>query len=242
MATRRNRHARSASDILKSLVVALLLGAATTVHAQSITLDFEGLQNQEYVQEFYSGGTGSASSSGTDYGVDFGATALATINEGGGGNEDFANEPSPVTALVFYDSNVPTQGGYITTSMNVVAGFSELLSFYHSSRFSITVSIYSEVDGGGAQLATTTVGGQNTADGCTDADYCNWTQVNLPFNGIARSVTFYSQNNVTLIDNLSLGASGGQVAPIPSLSFLATLLLATTLGALTLASKRRRSA
>lgn len=226
MATQCNRHARSARDILKSLAVALLFGAATTVHAQAITLDFEGLQNQEYVENFYNGGTGSEGSSGTNYGVEFGDDLLAFI----GGN--YANPPSPDTILVPAERE---------TTINVAAGFSGLLSLFYTSANSVTIRIYDQVDGNGNLLASGTFPQQNDDGGCTGAGFCNWTLVSIPFSGSARSISLDAPPYQSGFDNISLGTRTDQLAPIPSLSFLATLLLATALGALTFASKRRRS-
>ena len=57
---------------------------ASTASAAPVVLDFEGLQDQEQILDFYNGGTGSAgSSSGMDYDIVFGSGALALIDSDG---------------------------------------------------------------------------------------------------------------------------------------------------------------
>src|SRR5215208_4681796 len=82
--------------------LALLLGISVTPSsAATIVLDFEGLQDFEQILDFYNGGTGSFGSSGTDYGISFGTSALSIIDEDAGGSGNIANEPSPDTVAFF---------------------------------------------------------------------------------------------------------------------------------------------
>ena len=77
-----------------------ILGASTS-HAATIVLDFEGAGELVNINDFYNGGTDSAGNSGTDYGIDFSADALAIIDRDSGGTGNFANEPSNDTVLFF---------------------------------------------------------------------------------------------------------------------------------------------
>src|SRR5687767_14714862 len=65
----------------------------------AVTLDFEGLKDEELVVQFYNGGAGSEGSVGPDYCIGFNADARALIDSDAGGTGRFANEPSPDTVM-----------------------------------------------------------------------------------------------------------------------------------------------
>ena len=81
----------------------------------AVVLTFEGLKDNEAILDFYNGGTGSLGSTGTNYGVRFGADSRALIDLDAGGSGNFANEPSPHTIAYFLSG-----AGVL---MNVAAGF-----------------------------------------------------------------------------------------------------------------------
>ena len=122
--------ARTAGRLLRprALVAAIALAVLALPQgalAATRVLTFEGLQNLEFVEQFYNGGTGSLGSSGANFGVGFGPDTLAGIDAEAGGSGNFANEPSPDTIAVFL-----TGPGVV---MNVAAGFTTGFSFYYTS-------------------------------------------------------------------------------------------------------------
>ncbi len=192
--------------LLASFLVAGL--AATAAHATSVVLTFEGLQDQEAVENFYNGGTGSLGSSGTNYGINFASNGLAIIRNNAGGNGNFGDEPSQSTALFFLNGGAAT--------MNVAAGFDTGFSFYYSAVYSGgTVTVWDAAGGaagGGNLLASLTL--PTTPDGatsgCTDnpgANFCPFLPFGVAFSGTAYSVDFGGTENQIAFDNITLGAA-----------------------------------
>jgi hypothetical protein len=84
------------------IVFSLVVGQASTGLSQVIVLTFEGLGDQERVENFYNGGTGgSGSGPGPNFGISFSSSSLALIDADAGGSGNFGGEPSPSTALFF---------------------------------------------------------------------------------------------------------------------------------------------
>jgi hypothetical protein len=167
--------------------------AATTTPARrdlattSITLDFEGVGNFNLVEGYYSGMDG-----GPNYGVLFGSSFVALVDSDEDGNGAFANEPSPSTALFFYDDVDPT--------VSVPAGFAAL-SFQYTSYNDATLTVFDGVAGSGTVLATGLVPRTGFCDDDTDPGdfpYCGdptgflgvWLNYSLPFPGRAKSIRF----------------------------------------------------
>ena len=119
------------------LVGAMLFVLATSANA-IVSLNFEGLKNQEDILNFYNGGTGSMGSSGTNYGVQFTSGALGLIDADAGGTGNFANEPSPNTVAFW----LTTGGGLL---MNVAAGFDTGFSFYYTCIQTEDISIHIDI-------------------------------------------------------------------------------------------------
>src|SRR5690606_16405502 len=108
--------------------------------SSTIVLDFEGLGDEDQINNFYNGGTSGAGYSGPNHGVEFGA-AKAVIDADAGGSGITANEPSPSTTMYFPSANL--------TFINVAAGFTTGFSFYYSSGQNGTVSVFDELNGTG---------------------------------------------------------------------------------------------
>jgi hypothetical protein len=117
-------------------------------NAAKVTLDFEGLQNNERVGNFYAGGRGTFRSRSTqDYGIRFSWRALASIDSDviGAAGGDFDGNPSGNTALKLPQFCLETNAEgrctkvepFTPTSfaMNVEQGFVDLFSFYYSAPF-----------------------------------------------------------------------------------------------------------
>jgi hypothetical protein len=207
--------------------------AAPTAEA-AIVLTFEGLQDQEAVQNFYNGGTGSLGSSGPNYGISFGPNALAGIDSDAGGTGNFGGEPSPSTVLGFLSGsallNAPA-GGFTT-------GF----SFYYSSPFFTgTVNIYDGANATGNLLASinlpvTPYAGAPDPNG----EFSPFVPVGVAFAGTALSIDFGGTANQIGFDDITFGSVTPGVIPEPgTLALLGPMLAGGLAG---LASVRRRRA
>lgn len=166
-----------------------------------IVLDFEGLGNNDNVNNFYNGGTSSQGYSGTNYGVEFGV-ALALIDSDAGGGGNFANEPSASTIMFFTSAS--------QAYMNVAAGFTTGFSFYYSSATSAgSVSVYDGVNGTGNLLGTVNLA-LNYNTNCTGdptGTYCNWDPIAVAFEGIAKSVVFSGSAGFIGFDDVTFGST-----------------------------------
>ncbi|TPV35377.1 hypothetical protein FJ651_00195 [Paucihalobacter ruber] len=165
-----------------------------------IVLDFEGLGNLDYINEFYNGGTSSQGFSGTNYGVEFG-NAVAGIDADEGGSGNFANEPSPSTAMSWLDAN--------QAFMNVAAGFTTGFSFYYTSLQTGAVSVYDGLNGTGNLLGTAnlTINWNINCTGDPTGDFCNWDQIAVPFEGTAKSVVFSGSVGNIGFDDVTFGST-----------------------------------
>ncbi|RLD38089.1 MAG: PEP-CTERM sorting domain-containing protein [Bacteroidetes bacterium] len=191
-----------------------------------IVLDFEGLGNGDAINDFYNGGTSGAGFSGTNYGVEFGV-ALGLIDADAGGTGNFANEPSPSTAMFFLSNS--------TAFMNVAAGFNTGFSAFYSANVGAgSISIYDGLNGSGNLLATIAlpVNWQNgSCSGDPTGDFCNWDPVSIPFAGTAKSVTFSGVANHIIFDDVTFGSltpGGNAQIPVSNWAIILGLMLIGT--------------
>lgn len=185
-----------------------------SISEASVLLDFEGLGNYASINNFYNGGTDSLGNSGVNYGVQFGNNALAIIDsDAAGGSGNFANEPSASTILFFLNGSA---------ILNYGAGFDTSLSFFYSSSTAASVYIWDGLDATGNLLATLNLLPQNNQNCSGDPTgiYCNWTEVNTSFAGIAKSVDFGGTVNKVGYDNITLGSTTSSVPEPATLALL----------------------
>jgi hypothetical protein len=212
---------------LVSALAAGLLSAAPAFSA-SVTLDFEGLSTDDGVSQFYNGGTnvpGSSGSnplvSGTNYGASFGLDLLAFGTDLG----TTSNLPSGVNAF----------GAVANTdsAVTVASGFSGVVSFAYSSSADTTVTLFSDVNGGGTALGTFLLAA-NAQTGCSDTAFCHWDVASLNLGtDVAKSIQFGNTAGLAGFDNLSFTP-----VPLPAAGWL----LVSALGGLGAFRRRRTEA
>lgn len=176
---------------------AFLLLNGSSANAQQVTLNFDGLQNLEFIGQYYNGGNGgSGSGPGPNYGVTFspdnGARISTTIVSGQTvlfiNNIDFTAELEPIT-------------------MNVSGGFSEQFSFQYATPNSSqtgSVTIYDGPDGTGNVLASQSLPGMS---GTPLYNASSNSPVVLSFLGTARSVKFLLRGGAADIDSVTFSTT-----------------------------------
>lgn len=190
----------------KKLGIAAVLGVGMLVagvaSATTVTMDFEGLAGTpaEYIDNFYNGGCGTLvvggklgkpTCGGPDYGVVW-SNALV-------GPKPNGHEPSPPNIMKYQGSSA---------TMNVAAGFTDLLEFYFSApNASGGIAIYSGLDGKGTLLASGNLGstpvncgGSGPIIGRGDC----WDAFSLNFSGIAQSVVFATKAGTIGFDDVRI--------------------------------------
>ena len=197
---------------LLTIFAALLLGLTQMkAEAAPIVLTFEGLGDQEPVENFYDGGLGgNGSGPGQDFDITFSSNALAIIDEDAGGIGNFGGEPSPDTVLFFLTGSA--------TTMNVSSGFDTGFSFFYSAIHNPgVIRVYDSVDATGNVLATlnlplTPVNGAPDPTGA----FSPLVSFGVSFSGVAKSVDFGGTINQIGFDNITLGsATPGGTVPEP---------------------------
>jgi hypothetical protein len=190
-----------------NILIATIFFCSSSANAALVTLTFEGLGDFEYVRDFYNGGKGgNGSGPGTNYGVSF-PGSTATYISGGPSGAHFGGQPTPTTALSFQQF-----GAW----MNVGSGFTQSLSFYYANpNQDTTVSIYSDINGGGkliAELFLPRTIYQDPNGNLFPAQYAS-----ISFLGTAKSVDFIKMASRGYVDDLSINISS---VPIPSAIWL----------------------
>jgi len=134
-------------------------------------IDFEGVGNNVPVGDAYAA-----------CGVYFSSDALGIIDSDAGGTGNFANEPSPNTALYFLYSDRAT----LNFPTGLVGGF----SFYYTAIYNPGfIRVYAEEDRQGELLATLELPvTPSLGKGDPNGDFDNWKNIGVPFDGIAKSI------------------------------------------------------
>lgn len=226
---------------------AVVTAHPTVPHAPQggpIVLTFEGLGDQEAVNEYYNGGTGgSGSGPGPNYGVSFSTNSLSIIDADAGGSGNFGGEPSPDTILFFLTGAAAT--------MNVPGGFTTGFSFYYSAISSPgTIRVYDGLNATGNLLATLDLP-LTPNNGAPDptGSFSPLVPIGVTFAGTAMSVDFGGTVNQVGFDNITIGSGtpggGGPPAqpaiPLPTLSPAAIGALAVLMALIGFAWRKRRS-
>ena len=231
--------------------------SAWAVDYSVVGLGFENLQVLDsqagvylpaQVWQFYDGGYSRTEDGGTnllqgpDYNVVFNDSALAyrSIAEGNGtgnfGPRYLDTQSGPlltglgIAALAFTVD---------TPVLNYASGFGAGFSFYYASQGTVTVTLYSGLDGTGSIVGSGSFLRTPTCD-LDDNSNCAWALAALSVNGTARSVKLDGIARQTLFDNVTFGSRTpiDGVVPVPEPTAYA--LMAVGLLGVGLATRRRR--
>ena len=161
-----------------------------------VLLDYEGIGNGAYINNFYNGGTDSQGNSGINYGVTFSQSALGLIAIDAGGNGKFANEPSPSTIMFFLGAS---------PYMNYTSGFTQFSTFYSTDTAGAFLEFFTGANGNGISLGTLSLAinnpGTPPCSGGPDRVFCNFTSASIILSGTAQSVAFLGPANEIGYDN-----------------------------------------
>ena len=187
---------------MKWIALAAIAAATFAVPASAavVTLDFEGIGDNNPVGSFYA----------PDF--VFSPATLALVDEDNGGNGNFANEPAPNTIMFFLDAD--------NAILNAVNGFSGGFSFWYTSSTEASVTVYDGLNATGNILGVIDLRAQFN-DNCTgdpSGTFCNWTAGGVAFAGTAYSIDFGGTANQTGYDNITFGSDtpGGGTVPEPA--------------------------
>ena len=195
---------RTIAILALTLVIGAVGASATEV------LSFSGFQQPyEQILSYYDGGYGgSGSGPGPNYGIVFGADALALPN---GYSSNVGSEPFGATGSMIFLSGT----GDV---MDVAGGFTTGFSFFYSAPYYPgAVQVYSGLDGTGTLLATLNL--SETSSYCGSEDYSCWATVGVSFPGTAESAIFTGTANYIAFSDVTLGNSVPQ-SPVPEPSSL----------------------
>ncbi len=212
-------------------VAALVLGAiAGTAHASTVTLTLGSLHTGDFIDNYYNGGYGSTTNTGTSLTVGPGpnlgftfspnASVQAAGHSSSTGNGKFENNPSKQSEILYF-TNTAGQ-----SAMDFASGF-DSLSFNYSfaSNSSAingeTVSIWSGLNGTGTLLDTLTLNAPSQAVACTSTfdSYCTWSSIAASgFKG-AESAVFGPNSGTILTEFDGLQVTPSAV-PLPAAAWL----------------------
>lgn len=206
------------------------LCAAGSASAAVISLNFEDINatygsSDAFINGFYNGGTSSAGTTGTNFGIAFSSNAQAIClnsltvhctNTSRGGLAPGSDKG----ALYFLTGD--------QTFMNVAAGFDTGFSFnYVSLSAPGAINVYDGANGTGNVLATLNL--SPNAGSCPGygAGFCPFSPSGIAFAGTAYSVGFAGVANQIVFDDVTFGSVSPNPVPEPETYALMLAGLAT---------------
>ena len=241
---------RFKSALLATASAGVLAASLTgSARAAVIDLTFEGIiptypGTSTFIENFYNGGTSSAGTSGTNYGVTFSANASALcLNTAGVSCSNTSRggigDPHSQLGALYIPFGTGSSG-----DIDVAAGFTTGFSFnYSAQNAAAAIDVYSGLDGTGTLLASValpvTPSQSGTNPVCDGAAYCPFFPDGVAFAGTAELIQFVpGTGNDVVLDDVTFGSSipGGGTTPLP-----ATLpLFAGGAGLLGLLARRKK--
>jgi hypothetical protein len=219
--------------VLIAIAAVSAIGLVVSASNAQIVLTFEGLQNNEPIDNYYNGGLGGdGSGPGPNDGITFTPDSFALISELDGGTGNFQNNPSGITSAYFLQG-----AGDV---MNVAGGFTTGFSFYYAAPFfSGDVQVYSGPNGTGTLLQDLPLAVTPT-DTTLPTQYNTWVPIGVTFAGTAESAVFTGTANYIAFDDITLGSAtpGNPSTPEPT-SIVTWSLLGLCAGAYRWRSKRK---
>ena len=223
---------------MKILALALSIVGASTAFADTVVLNFEGIattypfdSSSIFIENFYNGGTSSAGTTGTNYGITFTPNALviclntpgvACSNTSRGGQGDPSSQDGGLFFLSGTDTFMDDPAGFTT-------GFS---LFYAAPNSGGSLSVFSGPDGTGTLLATLAL--PTTPSTCSsvyDAGFCPFVPVGVSFSGTAESIDFAGAANQIVFDDVTFGSATPGNPTVPEPSTFVMMLTAAGAGA-----------
>jgi len=161
-------------------------------------VNFGGLKNLEFIDQFYDGGKGSLGSGpGPNLGLQFTANAQTIISASKGGSGNFINNPGGAPVMFFQTGNAVT--------MTATNGVGIAVWFYYSALQTGSATIYAGPNDTGSILASVTLPPNNS--GCNTYKLCVWSPVAVPLNTTAGSISFAGVPDYLAIGPVHLGSA-----------------------------------
>jgi hypothetical protein len=189
---------RTQKAVLAASALGLLGGHS--VRGGSIVLTFQGLKENEQVQNYYNGGLGQLGSGpGPSFGITFTGDDLVLTDA-----RHYIGEPTPPEVMLLGNNSAPGGAG-VSATMNVAGGFVSDLAFYYGSIDAPgLVQVFSGPNGTGTML-----GSQSLAVTSTPPDAVfTAAPVDVSFTGVAQSAVFKGGNQQIVFDNIQLTTVG----------------------------------
>jgi hypothetical protein len=203
-----------------SLAMAVALAAAPAAHAAIVVLGFEGV-NPTYpsatsaqILNFYDGGTSSAATSGTNFGISFASNAVAVcLNKLGGSCSNASRGGLSVTsarAALGIDTGTSTYLDFASAYSGQIA-----FSYQVAPGFSATIQAFSGLGGTGAALTGPLALFNTNPGGCPtyNASLCTLGPGGLGAVVGAQSIVFTGLAHKFVFDDLTFGAGNDPLPP-----------------------------
>jgi len=181
---------------IRSLALFLLTLPALSAAQTKGIVNFSGLKNLEFINQYYDGGTGSLGSGpGHNFGLQFTANAQAIVSASKGGSGNFIGNLGNYPVMFF-------QTGQNVT-MTATNGIQTALYFYYSALQQGVATVYTGPNGTGSILASVTLLPNDS--GCNSYKLCVWSAVGVPLTATAGSISFAGVADYLAIATMVLG-------------------------------------
>lgn len=171
-----------------------VLSAAQT----TANVNFVGLKNLEFINQYYDGGQGSLGSGpGPTYGLQFTSNAQTIVSATKGGSGSFINNPGGNPVMFFQTGT--------NVTMTATNGIQTGMWFYYSALQTGRATVYAGPNGTGTILASITLPPNDS--GCTSYRLCVWSAASVPLTATAGSIRFAGVPDYLAIGPTHLGVA-----------------------------------